>query len=152
VGDTIYLYLNTYTLANNIPLIVTIASPSGAHINITMNFSGSDYGPTPDTGPIYNQRVQTGTSGSTEPTWATTIGSYTTDSSILWKEVGPEVIDWQPIGPTTAPTVVNIPNPGLSDNWAANTYFNPALAIVDSNNNLQTLTTAGTTASSVPTW
>jgi hypothetical protein len=59
--------------------------------------------------------------------------------------------NWGITAPTTTPNVSNVPNSSLAA-WAALTFYNPSLLIVDSNNNLQLLTTSGTTAGVQPTW
>ncbi len=53
--------------------------------------------------------------------------------------------------PDTAPTVSQVPITGFAS-WAANTFFNPSLLLLDSNGNLQKLTTAGTTGGGEPVW
>lgn len=156
VGSTVYLYLNTFVAANGIPLTVTSVTSSGFPTTthtVTMDFTNVDYGPASDTGKIYvnvSPFGSGGISGSIAPTWPVTAG-LTPDNSLLWSFRGSALIDWQPIGPTTAPNVVNIPNANLGSSWAANTYYNPSLVIVDPNSNVQLLTTAGTTGT-VPSW
>jgi hypothetical protein len=167
VGAVMYLNLGTFTNANLVPLKVAsfTATPSGLltyAYEITFSFINANYGPTADTGTIFTQAIiRTGTihgqtisgvSGGTVPTWQTTIGAITNDSNLLlWSMSSTAALDWQPIGPTTAPNVVNIANNNLGIAWAANTYYNPSLVIEDSNSNLQLLTTAGMTGTG-PVW
>lgn len=162
LGTLFYLNLTTFTTFNLIPLtlatisIVNLFGPARSRWTLTFSATGSNYGPTADTGQIFNTDFTSGISSATEPTWSTTVNGLTIDNSgafaILWQMIGPLVLDWQPVGPTVAPTVVNIANPGFADNWAASTFFNPSLSIADSNSNLQLLTTSGTTGGSPPTW
>jgi hypothetical protein len=54
--------------------------------------------------------------------------------------------------PTSAPTVTQAPAPTTYQSWAANTWYSPLFVILDSNGNLQQLTTSGITGGAVPTW
>jgi hypothetical protein len=58
---------------------------------------------------------------------------------------------WGIVAPTAAPNVANVASAALPA-WAANTFYNPSLSIEDSNNNIQLLTTPGTTNGVQPTW
>lgn len=143
-------FLNNQTL--------TISSVTGTTL-VTAPYFHPNYGPAADGGSLWATPefsvplpFTTGISGNTETSWASTVGTYTADFEVLWVCVGPPVIDWQPIGPVNAPVVSNVPNTNLGTPWVANTFYNPSLLIIDSNNNLQLLTTAGQTAGSVPIW
>ena len=92
-----------------------------------------------------------GTSGNVTPTWSTTIGATTSDGVLTWTCKGPSVENWGILGPLNPPTVANVLQTAGTA-WAANTYYWPAPVIVDSNGNLQLLTTAGTTAGAPPVW
>lgn len=59
--------------------------------------------------------------------------------------------NWGIVAPTTAPNVANVASAALPA-WAANTFYNPSLSIFDSNNNIQLLTTSGTTNGTQPVW
>lgn len=166
IGTVVYFGFGTFTAANYIPLVVTsytfdaIIGPQNAY-TIKVAFANANYGPTVDTGSIFapisglsttnGPIAGTGTSSSSEPTWIMGHG-VTADNSLIWSWSGPLVMDWQPIGPVNAPVVSNVPNTNLGTPWVANTFYNPSLLIIDSNNNLQLLTTAGTTAGAVPVW
>ncbi len=54
--------------------------------------------------------------------------------------------------PANAPQVSLAALPDPYPVWAADTFYSPSLLIVDSNDNLQLLTTAGTTGSAEPAW
>lgn len=95
-----------------------------------------------------------GTSGALQPTWATTYGATTTDGTAVWTCYGSPLQNWGIVAPSTAASPVNasLPNPP-NPLWAANTFYAPTtVQVVDTNNNIQTLTTAGTTGGVQPTW
>lgn len=56
--------------------------------------------------------------------------------------------------PTVAPTAVNAAITPPQPAWAASTFYNPSLCLVDNNSpaHIQKLTTAGTTGNSIPTF
>jgi hypothetical protein len=145
----------TATFVNLVPLqVISVANVSGSTWKFTASLNHPDYGPTADTGgSIYNVGTFAALylSGSSAPTWAGP-GGYTVDNDIIWKNNGISIQSWGLVAPVAAPAVANIPNTNTGTAWAANTYYNPSLCIVDSNNNVQLLTTGGTTGSSVPTW
>lgn len=95
-----------------------------------------------------------------EPKWSTIWGAQTLDgvppTQITWICQGPNLQKFAISPPNTVPSVSNIPLPANSINtistWAANTWYLASLSIVDSNNNIEKITTAGTTGSSQPTW
>ena len=96
----------------------------------------------------------TGISGSSAPAWNVTPKLATQDGTLQWVNMGPAVQDWGGDAPPSAPTVTQMPAPSIYPAWAAHTWYAPAGAfiIVDSNNNLQQLTTAGATGSAAPAW
>ncbi len=171
IGSTFYLNFGTYQTLNLVPLTLVSQSTTVvgfvATVTLTFNVNAANYGPAADTGTFYVESytvshfngsqtvtvITSATSGTTEPAWATSIGSFTFDSNtILWQLATESVVDWAPIGPTFAPTCTNVAAPNLGNAWAANTYYFRAQVIVDSNGNIQQLTTAGTTNGSVPMW
>jgi hypothetical protein len=94
----------------------------------------------------------TGTTGGVQPTWATTLGAITQDGGQQWECRGASIQDWMFSPATAAPSVTQVVAPTLYQNWAANTWYAPLFVIVDSNGNLQQLTTAGTTGGGAPGW
>jgi len=68
-----------------------------------------------------------GTSGAAAPAWNETVGGATTDAAINWINDGPLT-------------------------WQASTAYVAGQIIVDSNGNLQSVQTAGTSGSSAPVW
>lgn len=97
-------------------------------------------------------------SGGTVPTWGTTVpsssnnfqGSITYDGSAIWVNRGQTVENWGIAPPTTVltPTL----GKAFASNWIAMTSYSLAGAIIDSNGNLQQVSTAGTSGSATPTW
>jgi hypothetical protein len=93
-----------------------------------------------------------GVSGATQPVWSTPLGVVTQDGGVQWVNRGSSVQLWGIVAPTTAPTVTQVAAPGAYELWEANTFYAPTFVIEDSNNNIELLTTSGTTGSSQPTW
>ena len=93
-----------------------------------------------------------GITGSTLPTWLTAYGAVTQDGSTQWTNRGSQVETWGIAAPTTAPTVTQTSAPNPYAAWAASTWYGPLFVILDTNGNLQQLTTAGTTGATAPTW
>jgi len=81
-------------------------------------------------------RVQTvrtaGTSGTNVPGWNTTIGNSTTDGSVRWVNQGPHT-------------------PGHGS-WTKNTNYALRAEILDTNGNVEAVTTAGRSSGTQPTW
>jgi hypothetical protein len=79
------------------------------------------------------QTVRTaGTSGANVPGWNTTIGNSTTDASVRWVNQGPHT-------------------PGHSS-WTKNTNYALRAEILDSNGNVEAVTTAGRSSGTQPIW
>lgn len=97
-------------------------------------------------------------SGSIAPTWSTTVpsasnnfqGGITTDGNVQWTNRGPQIENWGIQGPTTALTTSN--GVAFNANWAANTFYSIASVIIDSNGNLQQVTTEGKSSAGPVTW
>jgi hypothetical protein len=75
----------------------------------------------------------TGTSGTTQPTWTTSVGALVTDGTVTWINQG----------------LVSATTPGA---WAAGHPYIINTRILDSNNNIQIVSTAGTSGGTVPIW
>lgn len=148
VGDVILFYgLTKATFLNGIT--VTTTTVSGTQFTANFTYS-SGYSSASDTG-LATCPAKSGTAGTTQPTWPTQINSLTLDGSNGWIERGSSVENWGFAGPTTAPNVVNTTNQTYPQ-WAANTFYSPGLTIIDTNTNIQLLTTSGTAGASQPTW
>ena len=93
-----------------------------------------------------------GISGATQPTWSSTLGAVTLDGGAQWVCRGSQIEMWGIATPTVTPTVTQALAPSVYPAWAASTWYAPLFVILDSNNNLQQLTTAGTTGTIAPTW
>jgi hypothetical protein len=80
------------------------------------------------------QTVRTaGKSSVTTPAWSTTVGASTTDNTVRWVNQGPQV--------------------AAHPAWIAHTAYALGFAILDSNGNVQVVTTAGTSKRGTnPTW
>lgn len=117
--------------------------------NSVIIIGGVPYGP--ETG---TASTGTGITGSTQPVWVSVTGGITRDPAggAQWVCRGSAVTDWGSDGPTTAPTVTQAPAPGLYNRWAASTWYAPLFVIVDSNGNLEQLTTSGKTGAAAPAW
>jgi hypothetical protein len=74
-----------------------------------------------------------GTSGGTTPTWSTTPGGLTTDGAVHWLDQGPLT--------TTTPAA-----------WVKTHAYVKGNIILDPNNNIQLVTTAGTSGATIPTF
>jgi hypothetical protein len=73
-----------------------------------------------------------GTSKATAPAWKTTVGGVTADNNVRWLNQGPIAAFYA--------------------SWAANTMYAAGAEIVDTNNNIQLVVTAGTSGAAHPTW
>ena len=81
-----------------------------------------------------NVAIAAGTSGATAPTWPSAVGSVTVDGGVTWFNQGP----------TTVAALAN---------WTATHFYALRTRIVDSNGNVEIVSTAGTSGSPThPTW
>jgi hypothetical protein len=140
-----WLNNNTYTVTNFALSNVILASANHPDYLTTTEGSAT---------PVVITNANEGRSYVTAPTWNETTGGLTIEDSIrgnIWQCHGPSVQNWGIVGPTNAPQVANTPV-SLTNAWAANTYYWPSQTVVDSANNLQLLTTPGTTGGGTPSW
>lgn len=95
--------------------------------------------------------------GASEPTWSTTVpssgnnfqGGVTLDGSAVWTNRGLPVENWGLKAPTGPPDVTV----GSSRSaWQKNTFFSIPGVIIDSNGNVQQVTTAGLAGGTEPVW
>ncbi|PWT75536.1 MAG: hypothetical protein C5B59_08640 [Bacteroidetes bacterium] len=82
-------------------------------------------------------------SGATAPT-----GNVTLDGNILWFNRGGQVENWGIQAPTSAITTSETGSSTVG--WKASTYYSAPGVVIDSNNNIWQVTTAGTTGGSNP--
>lgn len=96
--------------------------------------------------------VQGGTpvTGGSQPAWSSSLLATTNDNTAQWTCRGNPVENWGIAAPTTAPT--QVVQSGNNVSWQANTFYSNDQVIVDSNGNLQNVTTAGISGASAPTW
>jgi hypothetical protein len=94
----------------------------------------------------------TGITGATQPVWNATVSLATQDGGEQWINMGTAIEGWGADAPANPPTVTQTAAPSIYPNWAANTWYAPSFVILDSNNNLQRLTTAGVTGGAAPAW
>lgn len=97
-----------------------------------------------------------GITGPTQPVWQTHEGAITLDGGAEWVNRGSQVETWGIATPTVTPTVTQVAAPPAYPAWAANTWYAPLFVILDSNGNLERLTSIGSTPHQtggvVPVW
>lgn len=116
---------------------------------LTATFVHANVGTTADTG---TASTANGLTGGVQPAWAAVVNAVTIDNNQQWICRGSSVQNWGGDAPANALSVANATRPSLYPNWAINTFYSPSLAIVDSNNNMQLLTTSGTLGGGAPAW
>ena len=129
----------TFTAATGLPAYTTLAEGTGA---LVCNVGAS------------------GVSGGSGPAFSGIVGTGVLDGTVGWISKGASVRSMGIAAPTVAPTGGNVFTP-TGTAWAASTYYwpylvgvgapnNSACVIVDPNNNIQFVSTPGTTNGSVP--
>lgn len=88
--------------------------------------------------------------GTVQPTWNVTLFGTTDDNTARWINRGDPIENWGIVGPSTVPDIVV--NGASGSSWNPDTFYSNPQSIIDSNGNLQTVTTAGKSSSSTPTW
>lgn len=138
VGMTLtFQGLDTATFLNGQSVVLTQAAFNDQTFTgtCTASFGTSNFGPTAQTtGTVFvtsNIIGIAGTSGNSNPSWATSTGATTVDNQLLWTNQGPAVSNWGIAAPTTAPIVVNVAQASPFATWAASTYYSPSYCVVD---------------------
>jgi len=83
--------------------------------------------------------MHAGTTGGSQPTWSTVVGTKTVDNGIHWVNLGPNGAAVRTV-------------PGVSGLWSATTTFDLNANVVDTNGNVQQVTTSGTSGANAPAW
>ena len=96
--------------------------------------------------------VASGATGAAQPGWQSTRGAYTSDGTLQWLCWGSAIQNWGIVAPTLAPTVTQASLPSNYPGWTANTTYATVLALIDTNSNVQVLSTSGTLGSAQPSW
>lgn len=166
-GNVLTLFFSPTTPLDDLPVnaqlalsgLTTAAFLNGQTVTITAvpnslqvqaNFVHADYAFAADTGAA---TTGTGESGAVAPGWSAVQGAVTLDGGLQWVCRGSSVQTWGITTPGSAPSATQVPAPSIYPAWQANTWYAPtAFAIVDSNGNIQQLTTAGTTGGAAPAW
>lgn len=118
-------------------------------LQLSVAFTHADVAFSAETGTV---TTGLGATGGMQPAWEPTLGAITLDNTAQWENRGSSVQQWMYNAPTVAPTVTQAPAPEIYPAWVANTWYGNPLVIIDSNGNVQQLTTSGTTGSTHPTW
>lgn len=152
IGDKIvFAGLTGATFLNNLnpttyPITVLTVGTNSFTADFThANYSGTESGTDQATVLIGGTPV----SGATQPAWNTNLLGITNDGTAQWRNRGSELENWGIKPPTSSPNLVVS---GSSSSWQPNTFYSNSLVIVDSNGNLQKITTAGKSGATAPTW
>jgi hypothetical protein len=148
--------LTTATWLNGI--VIEVVSATGTTVTANLvNESHADYTSAADTGTLAEAEGGSPVSGGSTPTWNTTVpssannfqGGITVDGTTVWVNRGTPVRNWGIVAPTDAPSVT-VGSSRVA--WAKNTFYSVAGIIIDSNGNVQQVTTPGISGSTSPTW
>jgi hypothetical protein len=141
--------LTTATWLNGV--VGTITAVTSATITFSTTVTGhASYGPTADAGIFTVLQGGNPVTGATQPTWNATLLGTTNDNTAQWTNRGIVTENWGIPAPTVAPTVVVGSSSGIA--WQAGTFYSLSQTIVDSNGNLQQVTTAGKSGTVHPAW
>ena len=164
-GSLVFLQgLTTVTQLNG--QFGTVSSASGTTVVLVLATAVAPHASHADTGLLIMVNGGTPKTGATTPSWAThvltpsTVWPYpanvlTVDGTALWicrsaptASQAEGIFNWGIVGPTGA-LAAPASNAG---SWRAHTYYSLDGVVIDSNGNLQQVTTAGTAGSTTPTW
>jgi hypothetical protein len=141
--------VTTATWLNGATVSVT---GSAGPTQFTATTTHGAYAVTADTGTAMSTNAASGGISGSSVIWNATLGNVTVDGTLEWICKGSSVQNWGIQAGTAAPTVNQAALPSPYPAWAASTVYFPSLLIVDTNNNIQLLTTGGTTGAAEPTW
>lgn len=130
---------------------------AGSSVSVTIFPAVTPYTTVPDSGIVYSNGTgnQTGTSGATVPTWATTLGAVTVDGGVRWINKGSAVSDWGTDGPVNAPTLNQAAQSTQQKSWQASTFYTAIPFILPATGGgvtLQQLIAPGITAAGAPAY
>ena len=146
-GMTSYTGLNGQTLNTQSP---TVYGANADQVAVLAATATTPFGPSAESGTATSQNTATqNQSGATQPVWNTVVGGTTNDGNVQWRNFGKGLYNWGVETPAVAPTISQNPD---YRSWTPNTALDQYFTILDSNNNIQFVSVAGTTGSSTPTW
>lgn len=152
IGENIvFAGLTGATFLNNLnPAVTPITVLTVGTNTFTANFTNPNYSGT-ESGTDQATVLVGGTpvSGGTMPIWNATLNGTTNDGTAQWRNKGSELENWGIAAPTTE---VDLDVSGSASSWQPNTFYSNSLVIIDSNGNLQKITTAGKSGATAPTW
>ncbi len=138
-------------------MTIKVVTAGGGVVTATLvNATHANYVSAADTG-YFTLVGGSPVTGGSVPTWSTTVpasgnnfqGGVTADGTALWVNRGNPVENWG-IATTADPPTVVVGN--STSAWHANTFYSPVSVVIDSNGNLQQVSTAGLSGSVQPTW
>lgn len=145
-GMTAFTGLNGTTLAIQSP---TVYGANADQVAVLAPAT-TPFGPSGETGTATSQNTATqNQSGATLPAFNPALGGVTNDGNVQWRNFGVPLYNWGLATPTVAPTISQNPN---YRTWRPNTPYALYYSILDTNNNVQFVSTAGQSGSSVPAW
>lgn len=144
---TAFTGLNGQTLTTQSP---TVYGANADQVAVLAATATTAFGPSGETGTATSQNTATqNQSGATLPAFNPVLGGTTNDGNIQWRNFGLPIYNWGLETPTVAPTISQNPD---YRSWTPNTKLAQFFTILDSNNNIQFVSVAGATGSSVPIW